>query len=167
MITPAVGSRRAACSTLGRVSGAGLQGWTGIGGAIVRPSAGGGADVAYTLSQAQGAALRPAQPTDGRPMPIVASADVAAAAGPGGIVPLDFGTVTLEGRVVAVATRFPTTQDTPGTFVVADVPAWPPGSTPAIRGSAGRRRCGSATTAARSRRPSSPRSPGRPSTPCR
>ncbi len=105
---------------LGRVSGAGLQGWTGIGGAVVRPSAGGGADVTYTLSQAQGAALRPAQPTDGRPMPIVASADVAAAAGPGGIVPLDFGTVTLEGRVVAVATRFPTTQDTPGTFVVAD-----------------------------------------------
>jgi hypothetical protein len=105
---------------LGPVSGTGLQGWTGTGGAVVHPTAGGGADVGYTVSQAQGAALRPSQPTDGRPLPIVASADVAAAAGPGGIVPLDFGTTTLRGRVVAVATRFPTTQDTPSTFVVAD-----------------------------------------------
>jgi hypothetical protein len=105
---------------LGRVSGAGLQGWTGIGGTVVRPTAGGGAEVAYTVSQAQGGALRPAQPTDGRPLPIIASTDVAASAGPGGIVPLDFGTTTIVGRVVAVATRFPTTQDTPTTFVVAD-----------------------------------------------
>jgi hypothetical protein len=105
---------------LGRVSGVGLRDWTGTGGATIRPRPGGGADVAYTVSQAEGAALRPVQPTDRRPLPIVASANVAAAAGPGGILPLDFGTVTLQGRVVAVATRFPTTQDTPDTFVVAD-----------------------------------------------
>jgi putative ABC transport system permease protein len=64
--------------------------------------------------------LRPRQPFDSRPLPVVASPDVVAAAGPGGMVDLDFEPGIVHARVVAEARRFPTTEDSGESFVVAD-----------------------------------------------
>jgi hypothetical protein len=63
--------------------------------------------------------FRPAQKTDGRPMPVIASADVArAAGGVGGRTVLNFQDTTVPARVVGVATRAPTLGS--GPFVLAD-----------------------------------------------
>jgi hypothetical protein len=63
--------------------------------------------------------FRPKQQTDGRSMPVIASADVARAAGGiGGRTVLDFQNSTVPGRVVGVATRLPTVGS--GPFVLAD-----------------------------------------------
>jgi hypothetical protein len=51
---------------------------------------------------------------------VVASPDVAAAAGPGGSLDLQFGNQVVHARLVAEARHFPTTQDSGGSFVVAD-----------------------------------------------
>ncbi len=64
--------------------------------------------VAYAFEEAETLRLRPRQPTDGYALPVLASPGVAAAAGPGGLVTLDYLTNQVEGRVVAVARRFPT-----------------------------------------------------------
>ena len=64
--------------------------------------------VAYAFEEAETLRLRPRQPTDGYALPVLASPAVAAAAGPGGLVTLDYLTNQVEGRVVAVARRFPT-----------------------------------------------------------
>ena len=61
--------------------------------------------------------LRPAQPTDGHPIPAIVSPRLAAAASAGGILPLRLTGDSLRVRVAAVAERFPTTE---GEFVVAD-----------------------------------------------
>ena len=63
------------------------------------------------------ARLRARQPTDKRPVPVAASPDVAAAAGPGGVVALDFGSARLVARVVATLRRAPTVD---GNVVLAD-----------------------------------------------
>jgi hypothetical protein len=63
--------------------------------------------------------FRPAQETDGRPMPVIASPDVASAAGGlGGRTVLDFQDTTVAARVVGVATRLPSVRS--GPFVLAD-----------------------------------------------
>lgn len=61
--------------------------------------------------------LRLRQPTDGRPLPVVASPRIAAAAERGGLLPLRLSGGQLVTRVVATATHFPTTY---GDFVLAD-----------------------------------------------
>ncbi|MGH3051337.1 MAG: hypothetical protein ACRDM8_00060, partial [Gaiellaceae bacterium] len=61
--------------------------------------------------------LRPAQPTDGHPIPAIVSPRLAAAASAGGILPLRLTGDSLRVRVAAVAERFPTAE---GEFVVAD-----------------------------------------------
>jgi hypothetical protein len=90
-------------------------GWDGLGG-ITRD----GRRLDYSLTTAETAMLRPRQPFDSRPLPVVASPDVAAAAGPGGALELNFGDQVVEARLVAVAHRFPTTEDANESFVVAD-----------------------------------------------
>jgi hypothetical protein len=80
----------------------------------------GGVQLVYAF-QDTGARLvfRPAQQTDGRPMPVIASADVArAAGGVGGRTVLDFQDTTVPARVVGVATRLPTVGS--GPFILAD-----------------------------------------------
>jgi hypothetical protein len=75
--------------------------------------------VQYAFPDARTIVVRPREPTDGRPLPIVASPDVARAAGPGGLLTLDFLEPPVRARVVAVATRFPTLQpDEP--FAIAE-----------------------------------------------
>jgi FtsX-like permease family protein len=68
--------------------------------------------------------LRPAQPTDGRLMPVVVSPDVArAAGGVGGTTVLDFEDTHIDARIVGVASRMPSVPPDTGPFVLADA-AW-------------------------------------------
>src|SRR5262249_4552741 len=72
--------------------------------------------------------FRPRVATDDRPLPIVASPEVAASAGPGGLVTLNFYDPPVHARVVATARRFPTI-GAGGAFAAAGEgapPAWPP-----------------------------------------
>jgi hypothetical protein len=91
----------------------GYEGWVGLGG--VDPRAPGRLRV--TLSDTEIARYRPRQPTDGRPVPAIVSPAVAAAAGPGRVVPLQANGETLAVRVAAVARRFPGIR---GEFAIAD-----------------------------------------------
>jgi len=92
-----------------------FAGWTGTGG-ITPHSAG---ELGYIVTTNDVARFRARQPTDDRPIPIVASARLADAAGPGGVLPLDVGTGTVVGRVVGTVRRMPTVS---GDVVVADGP---------------------------------------------
>jgi hypothetical protein len=60
---------------------------------------------------------RPLQPTDGKPIPVLATPGVAAEAGPHGIIPLQIEGEQVPARVVAVVKRFPSIV---GDAVVAD-----------------------------------------------
>ncbi len=65
--------------------------------------------------------FRPAQPTDGRLMPVVVSPDLASAAGGvGSRTVLDFQDTTVAARIVGVATRIPTVSSDSGPFALAD-----------------------------------------------
>ena len=94
------------------------SGWIGRSGARRLP--GRPVQVRYALQQGQVALLRPREPTDGRPLPLVVSPDVARSAAPGGLLTIQNGDQSLTGRIVAVAHRFPGTADGGGTFAVAD-----------------------------------------------
>jgi hypothetical protein len=108
-----------AVTSRGRVRVSSFAGWIGRGG--VRPDhSWGGLRVTYQITTSEQALLRPRQPFDTRLLPVVASPDVASAAGPGGVIELDFGTGVVRARLVAEAHRFPTTQDSGESFVVAD-----------------------------------------------
>jgi len=70
-----------------------------------------------TLSEQFTSRFRPRQPSDDTPVTVIASPNVAAAAGPGGEFPLRVAGEQVVVRVRAVAERFPGTD---GDFVVAD-----------------------------------------------
>ena len=94
------------------------RGWAFPPGSVARRP--GGVQLTYAF-QDTGARLvfRPKQKTDGRSVPVIASADVArAAGGVGGKTVLDFQDTAVRGRVVGVATRLPTVGS--GPFVLAD-----------------------------------------------
>src|SRR5207247_1169729 len=63
--------------------------------------------------------LRPVQPIDSRPLPILADPATAGGAGPGGRLPLSVEGVGVTARVVGVLRRFPTLAADAGGFVVA------------------------------------------------
>jgi hypothetical protein len=65
------------------------------------------------------ARFRARQPTDEHPLPVAVSQSLAAAAGPGGILPLDLGSTRIVGKVVATLRRLPTVS---GDAVLADGP---------------------------------------------
>jgi hypothetical protein len=73
--------------------------------------------IRYLLTQERGFRLRPLQPTDGRPVPVIACDSVADAVGEGGLLPLRVGPALLNARVVGRASLFPTVECP---FVVAD-----------------------------------------------
>ena len=108
-----------ATTPTGPVQISALAGWGGHGGVSARPGAG-SVLLRYVIDTSQQAALRPAQPFDNRRLPVVASPDVAASAGPGKTLELSFGGQVVHARLVAVAQRFPTTQDAGDSFVIAD-----------------------------------------------
>lgn len=65
--------------------------------------------------------LRPAQPTDGRLMPVVVSPDLARAAGGlGSRTLLDFQDTSVAARIVGVASKLPTVSSESGPYVLAD-----------------------------------------------
>jgi hypothetical protein len=87
--------------------------WVGVNGATrVGSSA-----VRYLVNEAAERRFQPRQATDETSVPVIASPQVAAAAGAGGVVPLRVAGGLLRARVVAVADRFPTIE---GDFAVAD-----------------------------------------------
>jgi putative ABC transport system permease protein len=93
----------------------GFSGWIARGTAT-RPTT--APDVRYALDGRTDGLVRPVQPFDRAALPVLASRDVAAAAGPGGRLHLALPSgQSIAARVVAVGARFPTAPDS---FVVAD-----------------------------------------------
>ena len=92
-----------------------FAGWIGVGGARVR-----GTTVDYVVNRAADTILRPRQPLEGTPVPIVVSPAFARAAG-SAIVPLHVEEQTIPAQIAGVARYFPSIQ---GDFVVADLPTW-------------------------------------------
>ncbi|HET7171429.1 MAG TPA: FtsX-like permease family protein [Gaiellales bacterium] len=104
-----IGELRAAGESL-----TGFAGWI-AGGTAKRSRTG---VVQYALDGRTDGLVRPAQPFDRAPLPVLASHDVADAAGPDGRLHLALPDGhSVVARVVAVGTRFPTAPDS---FVVAD-----------------------------------------------
>jgi hypothetical protein len=99
--------------TLGPAPVTDWSGWIGRGGLV---AGGPGAPVRFVITGATHPLLRPVQPSDGRPVPVMVSPDLARAA-VGGLVRLSFAGISVPGRVVAVGRRFPTVS---GSFATAD-----------------------------------------------
>ncbi len=93
-----------------------LAGWIGAGGVHNDRGA-----VHYLLNRAADSILRPREPLEGVPVPVIASAALARAASPGNTVALHVGNRTVEAEIVAVARHFPSID---GQLVVADLPTW-------------------------------------------
>ena len=102
----------------GHVLAGALGGWTGTGG-VSGTTAGssGRAELGYVLTPDRTGKFRPRQPTDGLVLPVLATAGVAAQAGPNGIIPLQIEGEQVAGRIVGTMTRFPSVV---GDAVVAD-----------------------------------------------
>jgi hypothetical protein len=108
-----------AVTPAGRVRMSTLQSWGGHGG-VTTARGGGPVALRYVIDTSEQAQLRPQQPFDTRRLPVVASPDVAASAGPDGALELSFEGQVVHARLVGVANRFPTTQDSDNSFVLAD-----------------------------------------------
>jgi hypothetical protein len=97
-----------------------LGGWRGVGAATTTPTGSGTvARVSFATSGAPGV-LRPAQPTDTHPVPVLADPQTAASAGPGGQIALTVDGLPVIARVVGVLSRFPTLPSDSAGFVIAD-----------------------------------------------
>ena len=86
--------------------------WVGTGGV-----SGGAARLGYVLTSDQNGVFRPRQPTDGVPLPVLATPRVIAEAGPHGIIPLQIEGEQIAARIVGTVRRFPSVD---GDVVVAD-----------------------------------------------
>jgi hypothetical protein len=95
--------------------GTGFDGWIGVDGVTIEPSAN-GVVLRYSVAQELANRIRPVQPADGLAVPVIASPRLANAAA-GGELPLRIAGVDVAVRVAAVARRFPGVE---GDFVVAD-----------------------------------------------
>ena len=93
--------------------------WRATGAASGARTAGGGVRVAFTDSGLPGI-VRPAQPSDTRPVPVLVDPATAAAAGQGGTLALTVDGEPVAARVAGVVTRFPTVPPGSAGFVVAD-----------------------------------------------
>ncbi len=98
-----------------------LAAWRGVGAATAAAPVPGGA-VALVGFDASGepGVLRPAQPADTHPVPVLADPQTAASAGPGGRMALTVDGLPVTARVVGVIRRFPALPPGPAGFVVAD-----------------------------------------------
>jgi hypothetical protein len=94
-----------------------MPGWVGYNGARVGPQGG----IHYVLNRAADSIVRPREPLEGDPLPILASPAIARAAGPSGILPIHVETQVLQAQVVGVVDAFPSTT---GDVVVADLPSF-------------------------------------------
>ncbi len=89
-----------------------FAGWVGTGGVGGRSTR-----LGYLITPDRTAVYRPAQPTDGRPLPVLATPALAAEAGPHGVLPLQVEGEQVTARVVGVVRRFPSIV---GDAIVAD-----------------------------------------------
>jgi hypothetical protein len=109
--------------TLGPVASGGrvlsLAGWRAVGAAGDARGTGAGVTVHFDDSGQPGI-VRPAQPTDGRAIPVLVDPVTAAAAGHGGRLALTVDGQPVQARVAGVLRRFPTIAAGAGGFVVAD-----------------------------------------------
>jgi hypothetical protein len=98
-----------------------LGAWLGVGAAATATQLGSGAvaTVSFAASGTPGV-LRPAQPTDTHPVPVLADPQTAASAAPGGRIALTVDGLPVTGRVVGVLGRFPTLPPDSAGFIVAD-----------------------------------------------
>jgi hypothetical protein len=98
-----------------------LGAWLGAGAAATtRPTASGAvATVSFTPSATPGV-VRPAQPTDTSPVPVLADPAAAASAGPEGRIALTVDGLPVTARVVGVLRRFPALPPGSAGFVIAD-----------------------------------------------
>ena len=98
-----------------------LGAWRGVGAAATTAPVRSGAVamVSFAMTGIPGV-LRPAQPTDTHPVPVLADPQTAASAGPGGRIALTVDGLPVIARVVGVLTRFPTIPSDSAGFVVAD-----------------------------------------------
>jgi hypothetical protein len=92
-----------------------LSGWRGVG-AAAAPQA---SEVRFAASGSPGI-LRPPQPSDVRPLPVLVDPATAAAAARGGRLGLNVDGLPVGARVVGVLRRFPTIPSEASGFVVAD-----------------------------------------------
>jgi hypothetical protein len=93
-----------------------FAGFVGVGGARVH-----GTTVRYIVNRAADTILRPREPLEGTPVPIVVSPAIARAVGTNGIVPLHVEEQTISAQIVGISRYFPSVD---GDFVVADLPTW-------------------------------------------
>jgi hypothetical protein len=100
-----------------------LGAWHGVGAAATTAPVPGGAiaTVGFDASGKPGV-LRPAQPADTRPLPVLADPGTAASAGPGGRIALTVDGLPVIARVAGVLRRFPALPSGPVGFVIADEP---------------------------------------------
>ena len=100
-----------------------LGAWRGVGAAATTAPVRSGAVamVGFAASGTPGV-LRPAQPSDTHPVPVLADPQTAASAGPGGRIALTVDGLPVTARVVGVLSRFPTLPSDSAGFVIADEP---------------------------------------------
>ena len=96
-----------------------LRGWVGVGAASLTPRATDVLRVRFSETGVPGI-VRPPQPSDARPVPVLADPQTAAAAGPGGRLALTVDEQPVSARLVGVLRRFPTVGADAAGFVVAD-----------------------------------------------
>ena len=97
-----------------------LGAWRGVGAAATTAArSGAAAMVDFAMSGTPGV-LRPAQPTDTHPVPVLADPQTAASAEPGGRIALTVDGLPVDARVVGVLTRFPALPADSAGFVIAD-----------------------------------------------
>jgi hypothetical protein len=97
-----------------------LAAWRGVGAATTAQAGSGAvATVAFATSGTPGV-LRPAQPTDTHPVPVLADPQTTASAGPGGRIALTVDGLPVIARVVGVLNRFPTLPPDSAGFLIAD-----------------------------------------------
>ena len=89
--------------------------WVGTGGV-----SGASTRIGYLITPDRTAVYRPAQPTDGARLAVLATPHVAAEAGPHGVIPLQIEGELVAARIVGVVHRFPSVN---GDAVVADLRA--------------------------------------------
>ena len=89
-----------------------FAGWVGTGGV-----SGSATRIGYLVTPDRTAVYRPAEPTDGRALPVLATPALAAEAGPRGLLPLQVEGEAITARVVGVVARFPSIV---GDAIVAD-----------------------------------------------
>src|SRR5580693_4966643 len=108
---------------LGAWRGVGAAATTGpatTGSATTGPATSGAAAIVGFSASGTPGVLRPAQPTDTLPVPVLADPQTAASAGPDGRIALTVDGLPVIARVVGVLDRFPTLADSQAGFVIAD-----------------------------------------------